>query len=806
MYRVPQLLSLFTRFLTGKYARCDILLPASAPVVPRRVWVAAPIILVLLGGFAGCGKAPLDSLRDPNATPPEPLVAAALPDPPAPSPATFVKDSDCRACHEAVYSEWLGSDHERAMDHATSTTVLGDFDDATFTLFDEQWRFFKEGEVFKVGFRAGTGDERIFTVEYTFGVKPLQQYLVPFPGGRYQCVPVAWDVDQKTWYHLYPDAPLREGDPLHWTGRLQNWNYMCAECHSTDLKKGFDNKTNTFNTTFSDINVGCQACHGPGATHLEWAHLPATAPRDAYTAMGLVVDFKSNKGAYQVDQCARCHARRAPALAEDDPARSFHDNFLLSVLSDGLYEADGQIRDEVYEYGSFTQSRMYHAGVRCTDCHNPHSGRILVPGNELCARCHQDVQQPQFPTLKPGIYDAKSHHFHEPGTPGAQCVNCHMVEHTYMGIDERRDHSFRIPRPDLTVKTGTPNACTTCHGDHDAQWAAGAIKGWYGEKTPEAMKHFATTIAAGRQGNAEAESELAALSKNAETPAIVRATALELLQHYTGPASSEALLAGLKDSSPLVRAQAVGGMDRLPQEARGEVLGPLIMDSMASVRMGAVRLLATVAPGLDAETTEALKNAEEEYIALQEATGDQPEAHLNLALLYTAQGNAEAAEAAYKMAMERDPQFVPARVNLANLYNGQGRNEEAEHLLNEALGLAPNEGELHYSMALLLAEMGRLNEAQVFMKRATELLPTRARVFYNYGLLLQHQEQREAAEAALKQAHAIDGTDGEVLQALVILYTQEERWTDAKPYAEKLLALDPTNPQLQEWVAGILAR
>lgn len=766
----------------------------------------AAVVLFSAFFLYGCGEAPLETLTVPATKPVAPQAAEPAAEIPAPSPATFVKDADCRSCHEPVFAEWLGSDHERAMDHATTATVLGDFNNATFTLFEEQWRFFKEGETFKIGYRDGSGEERVFPVEYTFGVKPLQQYLVPFPGGRYQCVPVAWDVELGKWYHLYPDAPLHEGDPLHWTGRLQNWNYMCAECHSTDLQKGFDNKSNTFKTTFSDINVGCQACHGPGSTHVEWARLPVTAPKDTYTAKGLVVDFKSNKGAYQVDQCARCHARRAPARAEDDPARNFHDNFLLSVLSDGLYEADGQIHDEVYEYGSFTQSKMYHAGVRCTDCHNPHSGKILVPGNDLCVRCHQDVQQPQFPTLKPGVFDAKSHHFHEPGTPGAQCVNCHMVEHTYMGIDERRDHSFRKPRPDLTVSLGTPNACNGCHKDKEAQWAADAIKGWYGEKAPEATKHFATAIAAGRQSKPEAEAELAALSKNADTPAIIRATALELLQRYSGTPSSEALLAGLKDPSPLVRAQAVGGMDRLPPEARGEVLGPLVMDTMASVRMGAVRLLASAQSGLNKETAEQLKVAETEYIALQEATGDQPEAHLNLALLYVAKGENAAAEAAYKTAIARDPQFVPARVNLANLYNSQGKNAEAEHLLQEALGLAPNEGELHYSMGLLLAEMERLDEATVFMKRATELLPGRARIYYNYGLLLQHQEQRPAAEAALKQAHAIDGNDGAVLQALIILYSQEERWEDAKPYAEKLLALDPGNPELQGWVAGILAR
>ncbi len=763
----------------------------------------------------GCGASPVTSLA-PEFPTEEEAVTFTDPLPEAPTaiadlapqkmalPA-FVKDESCRSCHETQFADWLGSDHERAMDHATQATVLGDFNDVTFNHFDEQWRFFKEGESFKVGYRAGAGEEKIYTVEYTFGVRPLQQYLVPFPGGRYQCVPVAWDVAKAQWYHLYPDEPMREGDPIHWTGRLQNWNYMCAECHSTNVQKGFDDTTNTFKTTFSDINVGCQSCHGPGSTHVDWAASKTLSEGGAYNAHGLVVDFKAGDGAYQVDQCARCHSRRSPARAEDSHEHPFLDNFQLSTLQEDLYFPDGQIHDEVYVYGSFVQSPMYHAGVRCTDCHDPHKADLLVPGNDLCIRCHQNVALPQFPTLKPGVFDDPSHHFHEAGTPGAECVNCHMPTRTYMGIDVRRDHSFRIPRPDLSVALGTPNACSQCHTDKEAAWAQEAVEGWYGKKTPEENVHFATVIAAGRRGDPDAEEMLSALAQDGETPAIVRATAMELLQNYGGPGAAGALLAGLKDPSAQVRAQAVGGMDRLPPEARGEVLGPLVMDSMASVRISAARLLVG-APGLNADVNDALAGAVEEYTALQQSTGDQPESHLNMALLYTAEGALDKAEAAYRKAIERDPQFIPARVNLANLLNSQGRNPEAEHLLNEALGLAPQEGELHYSMGLLLAELGRLDEALVFMKRATELMPERGRVFYNYGLLLQHGEKRAAAEQALLEAHRLSPGDGSVLQALVIFYSQEERWDAAKPFAQSLLALEPDNPQLQAWVADILRR
>jgi predicted CXXCH cytochrome family protein len=769
----------------------------------RNLPALLPPFLLILTQLAGCGKAP--SPESPKNNSPESIAPDEMATQTTNNNATFVKDESCRQCHERQFDLWIGSDHERAMDHATPNSVLGNFDNATFTQFDEHWRFFKEGDAFKVGYRVGEGEETVYPVEYTFGVRPLQQYLGPFEGGRYQCLPVTWDVEKKQWYHLYPDEPLRAGDPLHWTGRLQNWNYMCAECHSTDVQTGFDNATNAFSTTYSDINVGCQACHGPGSIHMAWANAPEQTRDAEFEDRGMSLSFKWNTAQYQVDQCARCHSRRAPAVAEDDPFSPYHDNFRLSTLQENLYFPDGQIQDEVYVYGSFVQSGMYHAGVRCTDCHDPHTTRVLIQGNDLCVRCHNNIPLVNFPTMKPGLYNDKSHHFHEPGTPGAACVNCHMADRVYMGIDARRDHSFRVPRPDLSVALGIPNACNQCHTDKDAQWASDAVKQWYGEGGRWNTPHFATTIAAGRAHEPEAEDRLATLSRDSKTAAIVRATALELLHDYPGATATEALLAGLKDESSLVRTQAAAGMDRLPPEARGEVLGPLLTDPMAPVRNEATRLLAG-APGLDGETEKALNRGLAAYTALQLSIADQPEAHLNLALIAIGNGDATAAEAAYRKAIERDPQFIPARVNLANLYNSQGKNSEAEHLLAEALGLAPNEGELHYSMGLLLAEMNRLDEAAVYMKRATELLPGRARVFYNYGLLLQHQERRGDAEDALQQAHKLDKRDGGILQGLIILFMQEERWVEAKSHAEQLLALDPQNPELQQWVAGIMGR
>ena len=295
---------------------------------------------------------------------------------------------------------------------------------------------------------------------------------LPFSPGL-QCLDIAWDTRRKRWFHLYPDEKFAPDDPLYWTGRYQTWNLMCAECHSTNLRKNYNLKTDSYRTTWAEINVGCQACHGPGAEHVASA-----TTKESGTPMP--VRFGAGDSRFQVEQCAVCHSRRRVVAPPDAPGQAFMDHYAPEWLRDDLYFADGQILGEVYVYGSFLQSKMYRQGVRCTDCHNPHSLKLDAEGNRVCTKCHQLTPPSEFPTLKAKNYDTPEHHHHAPGSEGARCVNCHMAARTYMVVDPRRDHSFRIPRPDLSVAIGTPNACNGCHQDKDAQWAAGTIASWNG--------------------------------------------------------------------------------------------------------------------------------------------------------------------------------------------------------------------------------------------------------------------------------------------------------------------------------------
>jgi predicted CXXCH cytochrome family protein len=712
-----------------------------------------------------------------------------------PAEPVFVGSAACGECHADALRAWTGSQHDRAMQRATPETVLGDFDDARFASFPVVTRFFTRNGRFFVHTEGPDGALGDFEVQYTFGVKPLQQYLIALPGGRLQCLTVAWDTERERWFDLYPGERIAPPDPLHWTGRYQRWNAMCADCHSTGLRRGYAVETDSYRTTWEAIDVACEACHGPGSAHAAWARRPEPRPPDP----GLPVDFEAIGARGEVETCARCHARRHAVSAEPDVSRPLLDDFVPELLREDLYHADGQIEAEVYVYGSFVQSRMYRRGVRCSDCHEPHGLGLRAAGDALCTRCHQEQPDPRFPTLARRRYDAPSHHFHPSPAPG--CVDCHMPSRTYMQVDARRDHSLRVPRPDLSLRIGTPNACNGCHADRSVAWAVDAVTRWYGPDR-RGGAHFGEAIAAGRAAAPGAEPALVALARDGAEPSIARATALDLLARRGEGLEIRRL--ATRDPDPLVRATAVGGFDRLDPALRAAAAAPLLGDPIRAVRIEAARVLSSVAPGaLDLAQQRALDAALSEFEAAQRATADLPAAHLNLAVLYENRGRTDLAEAAYRTALRWDPGFLPASLNLAHLYNRTGRNPEAEAVLREALAQAPEEGELHYSLGLLLAESGRLAEAAEALARASERMPGFARVRTNRGLALLRLGRVGEAEAALLEAESLDPGDPDPVQALAVLFAQRGDWARALPHARRLVELAPGAPGPQNLLERI---
>jgi Tfp pilus assembly protein PilF len=725
----------------------------------------------------------------------------------------FAGSKKCGECHKKEYDKWRGSHHDLAMAEANEKTVLGDFNDGVFERFGVTSRFYRKNGGFYVHTQGPDGKMGDFEVTYTFGAYPLQQYLVPFPGGRLQCLPLAWDVKEKKWYHLYPKAPIDPKDWLYWTNAGQNWNGMCAECHSTNLKKNYDVITDSYKTTWSEISVGCEACHGPGSRHVEWAELPDMA-RPQTENYKLVVKTGGISSRTQVEHCAPCHSRRAILGDYTHAEPDLLDSLLPSLLTQELYFADGQILEEVYVYGSFTQSKMYRRNVRCSDCHDVHSIKLVKQGNALCLQCHRGA-----------VYDSKEHHFHkkkgEKGEPirskegkvlfevgtGAECVQCHMPGRYYMGIDYRPDHSFRIPRPDLSIKLGTPNACNRCHGDKTNQWSDQYITKWYG---PGRRAHYGTIIAAGRKQLPEARQDLIKLAGDPLYPVIVRATALSLLSAYPGDETNQAYEPALMDEEALIRRTAVDQLHVSDPQRQTALVASMLYDPVKAVRIEAARRLTEIpSPQLDEKQNELFKTTLLEYEQAMEYSGDFAFGRYNLANLYVSLKKLELAIENYKAALGIDGQFYPAKVNLAMLYNQMGQNDKTEKLLGEVVREHPELYDVQYSLGLLLAEEKKYGEAARYLQEAAEGMPDRSRVHYNLGLLLDYLGRDVQAESALQRALELEPTNIEYLNAIAQYYLKREMYREAKRIAEQIISRHPNNrlgPQLLEIVNGRMRR
>ncbi|HEX3084481.1 MAG TPA: multiheme c-type cytochrome, partial [Pyrinomonadaceae bacterium] len=562
--------------------------------------------------------------------------------------ASYVDNQLCAECHQKEIQDWTGSDHQLAMGLPSDDLVRGDFNNSTFKNFGVTTRFFKRDGKFMVNTESADGGLADFEIKYTFGIRPLQQYLVEFPGGRLQTLGTAWDTNKKSWFHIYANERIKPDDPLHWTKVYQNWNLQCADCHSTNLRKNYDPQKETYKTTWDVINVSCQSCHGPGSAHVKWARRHERRTDNTAEAIGLVGSLKSSPHD-QVNVCLPCHTRRARITADDWAGQPLLDTFLPALLTEQLYYADGQFLEEDYEYGSFLQTKMYNDGVRCVDCHNAHTLKLKAEGNALCLQCHSERANRNFPKLIPKVYDTPAHHFHKPDSPGAQCVNCHMPAKNYMVVDARRDHSFRIPRPDLTIKIGTPNACNGCHKDKTPQWAVDAVAKWYGPNRRQ-ESHYGEVIAAGRARKPEAASQLIALVRDKNIPAIVRATAVDLMDGY-GPEVTQALIEATRDPEPLIRVTAVDGLDRLGPDEKLSVVTPLLIDPIRAVRIQAARVM-TGAPfdRLEPAHRQEFDSALAEYKLAQIFNADIPSGNLNLALIETNMKQFDNAIEHYKIA------------------------------------------------------------------------------------------------------------------------------------------------------------
>jgi predicted CXXCH cytochrome family protein len=679
------------------------------------------------------------------------------------APPRFVGSQACAGCHAAEQAAWSSSHHRRAMEPAAESSVLGDFGDVTFDYFGRKTRFSRRGSRFLVTTENQQGQAETFEVAYTLGYTPLQQYLVAFEDGRIQALPFAWDARARErggqrWFHLYPETNVTPGDPLFWLRPRQNWNHMCGDCHTTSFSKRFSDATGRFDSRWSELGNGCESCHGAGSAHVEAARRGDADPQRFVNGLHLQTE--------QLDQCGPCHARRV-RLREDASHERMHDTWRPELLREGLYFVDGQIRDEVFEIGSFLQSKMAARGVNCTHCHDPHTARLRAEGNALCTQCHDRK-----------TFDGPQHHFHAAGSDGARCVNCHMPERTYMVVHERRDHRIAVPRPDLSDTLGTPNACATCHRGRGNAWAAAAIAAHRSGRRqgPWGSELLGPALWSARHEQRDAAASVRALLAEPSVAGLSRATALSALA-ASAPNDAAAIAEPLLGSvDPWSRLGAVEALVRAaPDGSRTSLLAGRAADRSRAVRLAVAPWLAGArVDGLPVGARPDVAALLTDYQAWLTANADRGEALVELAALHRAAGDPVAARAAFERALRRDETSILAHLNFADHLRGNGDDAGAETLLRKACALYPDSADAHFALGMVLVRLRQVTAGVSELGRANALAPNNSHYAYAYGVGLHSTRQDERALATLSDARA-RFPDNPAIQAALRLLCDESR-------------------------------
>ncbi len=700
--------------------------------------------------------------------------------------AHYAGSASCRECHADQFAKWQSSHHglaERKPDAKFENAAF--VPTKSFTHGSQTTTAAKQGADYLLTALGFGGKVAPYKVERVIGHDPLRQFLVDGGNGRLQAMEACFDPHQGDWFNVYGNEDRKPGEWGHWTGRGMVWNQMCASCHNTRLRKNYDAATDGYQTTMAEMAVSCEACHGPMKAHDDWQKAHRGVKGDP-----TLTKWSRDQ---HLENCAGCHARRGEITGDFVPGESFWDHYHLTITdqSDTFYP-DGQIRDEDYEFSSFFSSRMHHAGVRCMDCHDMHSMKTTLPGNQLCMRCHTQGGFPNAPVIQP-----EAHSFHQSTSMGNQCVNCHMPQTVYMQRHSRHDHGFTIPDPLLTKQFNVPNACNKCHTDKTTDWALEATQKWWGDKMNRKTRTRATLIAKARRGDADARDGLIELLGSDEIPHWKASATLLLDRWIDQPAVQSAVTAQLQHTHPLVRQSAIRTLEPMLQSGSIRAsIEPLLDDPVRGVRVAAAWALR--------ETLDLTSAAGKDLQHMLALNADQPSGQMQLAQFKFARHDTAAAARHMETAIRWDPNSPPFHHDLALLYSATGQTQLAIGKLRDALKLAPNHAAYHYELGLALAEVGDMTGVITALEQAVRLDPSLARAWYNLGLAKNGRKDIPGALDALQRGELADPRDPGIPYARATILAQQGRIQEAVAALDRVLSIAPGHAEAFQLRAVLL--
>jgi predicted CXXCH cytochrome family protein len=653
----------------------------------------------------------------------------------------YVGSRACQTCHATAYKDWERALHLHMTKPIGEATVVGDFREGT--RFADHGRSYEFGRkdgrpVVKIAF--GDRSPEAFPVDYTLGFKRYQGYLSTLPDGRMYVLPAFWHVENKRWLDWKELAPVPDG--AH--DLRQIWNVNCFNCHATNLEQGYDISRRKYETTWTEMGIGCEACHGPSREHVALMEAykkdpTAKPPFDIKT-------FSPRRSTPRevFDMCAYCHGNKTNVFTGFTPGRRYEDFALPFMLSTPI--PDNDLQGEFWPDGrpnrfnrpqAVMQSGCFDSGqLACTNCHaahgspNPFSLKVNINegrnGDTLCTQCHSNSQPPGAGQQ----FAAESHTFHKMDSAGSRCVNCHMSDVNWRLLIRRRDHTYKPPVPELTAAYGIPNACTTCHDNRSPEWAARQMDAWWGDSgRRQSEVAVATTMYRAGSGDTSVAPALASLAVDRSKSAFIRASAADYLSEFmiagnggsragANPVQSQtslyetapkppkpperaiditpsiinALIGAASDPEPVVRAAAVRGLGAVSDQQR--VLSPLtarLIDPARVVRARAAEvLMAFGVSHLPDAAGLALIRAQEEYALSLRSFPDSAANHAALAWLEAQRGRLPEALAAADDALRVEPRFARPWVIKGVILARQEKYGEAVEAWKKARALEPS--------------------------------------------------------------------------------------------------------------------
>jgi Flp pilus assembly protein TadD len=566
-------------------------------------------------------------------------------------------------------------------------------------------------------------------------------FLTPLERGWLQVLPVAYDVRRQEWFDTTASAMRHFGDrrdeALYWKERPLTFNTSCFSCHVSQLSKNYDLKSDSYHTAWAEPGINCETCHGPSAEHARlFRELPTNQPAPA--DLKLIVTKKLS-----IEQrnamCAPCHAKMSPVTMNFAPGERYFDHFDLVAFENADFYPDGRDLGENYTYTQWRLNPCAKSGkLDCLHCHTS-SGRYrfkdAARANDACLPCHEER-----------VKNAPAHTHHEAGTPGNQCISCHMPMTEFARM-RRSDHSMRPPTPATTLEYKSPNACNLCHTNQDAAWSDKFVREWRKRDYQKPVLERAALIAAARKGDWTRLPEMRAYLSGPDREEIQTVSLVRLLANCPAEEKWPVLRKLADDASPLVRASAVEALGERLDRANTDVLLKATGDDYRLVRVRAAAALAAIPEErLPEEPRRRVRDALAELMDSMKSRPDDMNSHYNLGNFHMARSQMPEAVAEFETATRLQPEALPPYVNAALAYNALGQNDKAEASLRHALRLDPTNAPAQLNLGMLLAEMGKMSEAEKAFRAAFKANPKSGQTAYNLGVLLSKDHPEEALD------------------------------------------------------------